>query len=138
MSADTLTEQLVQFCAGNMEELCLLGETFMIRGEDAVLICLSRSEEPMLSGLLVEATGLTTGRIANILKSLERKGLVSRMPDQEDRRRVLVSLTEQGQSAVGELYRSGTQRLARLMDYLGEEDGADILRLLERCTEYFR
>jgi len=46
------------------------------------------------AGDLARETGLTTGAVTSILDRLERFGLVKRVRDTEDRRRVMVELTE--------------------------------------------
>ena len=51
----------------------LLSET----GEEGVLFCLLHSDGSLLPGELAARLDLTSGRIANILRSLESKGLVS-------------------------------------------------------------
>lgn len=46
------------------------------------------------AGELARETGLTTGAVTSILDRLERLGLVKRVRDKVDRRRVMVELTE--------------------------------------------
>jgi DNA-binding MarR family transcriptional regulator len=46
------------------------------------------------AGDLARETGLTTGAVTSILDRLERLGLVKRVRDKEDRRRVMVELTD--------------------------------------------
>ena len=45
---------------------------------------------------------ITTASMTSLLDTLERRGLVSRLPDPDDRRRLLVSLTDEGQRVVDE------------------------------------
>jgi DNA-binding MarR family transcriptional regulator len=45
---------------------------------------------------------VTTASITSLLDTLERRGLVERRPDPDDRRRVVVALTDAGQQAVDE------------------------------------
>lgn len=46
------------------------------------------------AGDLARETGLTTGAVTSILDRLERLGTIRRVRDKEDRRRVLVELTD--------------------------------------------
>jgi DNA-binding MarR family transcriptional regulator len=46
------------------------------------------------AGDLAREAGLTTGAVTSILDRLERLGLVKRVRDKEDRRRVMVELTD--------------------------------------------
>jgi DNA-binding MarR family transcriptional regulator len=52
------------------------------------------------SGVLAIEAGITTGTLTGVLKTLEKKGLASRRPSRDDRRKVIVSSTRRGRSAV--------------------------------------
>jgi DNA-binding MarR family transcriptional regulator len=54
----------------------------------ADLIC--NETGPVTAGRLAELTGLSTGAITGVVDRLERAGFVSRAPDPEDRRRVVI------------------------------------------------
>jgi DNA-binding MarR family transcriptional regulator len=57
----------------------------------------------MSAGDLAEASRLTTGAITAVVDRLERAGLARRVPDQTDRRRVLVELTPKAYATANEL-----------------------------------
>ena len=59
-----------------------------LRGENAVLTWLVRQEEDVHPGDLAEKLSLVPGRMTDILKTLEKKGMIRRERDSEDRRRV--------------------------------------------------
>jgi DNA-binding MarR family transcriptional regulator len=63
-----------------------------------VLATLRRQGEPfrMAATELADAVMLTSGAMTNRIDRLEASGLLSRMADEEDRRRVLVQLTVKG------------------------------------------
>lgn len=44
----------------------------------------------MTAGLLAQRLSLTTGAVTNLIDRLARRDLVSRMPDPDDRRKVIV------------------------------------------------
>ncbi len=50
---------------------------------------------PMTAGQLAEAVRLTTGAVTGVLDRLEKAGLVRRTRDTDDRRRVIVELTDE-------------------------------------------
>src|SRR5689334_7363254 len=50
----------------------------------------SHANANVTAGRLAELTGLTTGAITHILDRLEKRGIVERVRDTEDRRRVFV------------------------------------------------
>jgi len=58
----------------------------------ADLIC--NETGPITAGRLAEITGLSTGAITGVVDRLERAGFVERVPDPEDRRRVVIKGVE--------------------------------------------
>ena len=133
-----LAEQLTQMHFTHLKELSRMGERVIAQGEDGVLLCLYSMRRPMLSGDLVEHMGLTTGRVANILKRLEQKGLILRTQDDEDRRKAHVSLTERGEALAQQKYADILQAYRQLLAHLGEHDSKDLIRILSRCMGFYR
>ena len=66
------------------------------RGEHGVIHALACSASPLTPSELATLGHLSSARVANVLRSLEEKGLVTREHSQADRRRVTVSLTADG------------------------------------------
>ena len=75
------------------------------RWEFDVLASLRRSGAPHLLtvGRLQATMMISSGTMTNRLDRLERRGLVARQPDPEDRRGVLVQLTSEGLRLVDEV-----------------------------------
>jgi DNA-binding MarR family transcriptional regulator len=48
---------------------------------------------PMTAGALADRSALTTGAVTGVIDRLERAGLARRVPDPQDRRRVIIELT---------------------------------------------
>jgi DNA-binding MarR family transcriptional regulator len=80
-----------------MEET--LAEQELTHGEWAVLGMLRRADERLTPGQLARQADLSTGAMTNRLDRLEQAGLVTRMPDPDDRRSVRVELTDAGRVA---------------------------------------
>lgn len=55
---------------------------------------------PMRPSEIAELMGMTTGASTKIVQKLEKGGLVSKQPDTEDGRGVIVALTSKGRKAV--------------------------------------
>ena len=76
------------------------------------------ADGPKTAGQLSKATGLRPAATTALIDRLVAKGLVERIPDNTDRRQVLVQMTEEGQARTWELYgplaMEGRQQLARL------------------------
>lgn len=100
-----------------------------------VLTALRRSGAPyeLSPGQLLRATLVTSGTMTNRIDRLAAAGLVRRRPDPEDRRGVLVSLTEEGMArvdaALADLLRRERELLAGL-DQEAQRTLADHLRTL--------
>lgn len=78
------------------KDLASVFEQRSTRGEEAALFWLSKLDPPVSAGELASHLGITSGRIANILSSLDRKKLIERRRSSEDRRQIYVSLTPAG------------------------------------------
>lgn len=136
MDLDELTERMGTLCGTRLDEVTRASGLFSLRGEPVILLCLAHADEALLSGELTERCGLSTGRVANLLRQLEAKGLIVRSGDEEDRRKTYVSLTEAGsREARRQGERIASQRKA-LLSYLGEHDAYEFVRLLERCLDF--
>ncbi|WP_062351041.1 MarR family winged helix-turn-helix transcriptional regulator [Herbidospora yilanensis] len=70
------------------------------------LRCLSRltARGPLTASELAAAAGLTGGAATTAVDRLERTGMVERIRDTVDRRRVVVHLTGQGREAIQEIW----------------------------------
>lgn len=85
---------------------------------------------PIKPRALAEGLGLTTGAVTSLIDRLERRGLVRRAPDPEDRRGVLVEPTEAMFTALAPLYRSVAQRVVSLSETYGPKEASEAARHL--------
>ena len=136
MDYQAMAERVCRMNFAHMRDFYRLFQSVAAQGEDAILLCLYLANRPMFAGEFIGKLGLTTGRIANILKRLEAKALVARISDREDRRRVSVSLTEAGQRQAEQQYLQSVQKHRELLAYLGEADAQELIRILSRALEY--
>ena len=104
------------------------------RGESGMLLYLYHVGRPMYPGELTEKMGLTTGRIANILKVLEKSDLIVRTPDGLDKRRVQVALTPRGEELAEKQNREAVKYHARLLSQLSDQEAAQLLNMLEHMV----
>ena len=106
-----------------------------MRGEMAVLRLLGESELPLTAGDLSRDLRMTTSRIAAVLNSLQKKGLIERGGDAQDRRRVLVRLTGEGSALCEHRKACVRRRLAAIFEQLGMEDTRAFVRIMGRVLE---
>ena len=136
MASNTASAALIDsfrnFCA--REAFGVLAD--LMRGESLVLNHLSRRrEEAVFPADLSRALGLSPSRITGILSSLRRKGFVTMAPSLSDRRRVQVSVTDEGLAIIGQRVHLLEQSFVRLENELGPQDTRTLARLLNRCME---
>ena len=75
---------------------------------------------------------VTSGTMTNRIDRLEEKGLVRRVPDPEDRRGILVELTEQGRELVDRVLVAHVANEARLLQTLSSEEQQTLTVLLRK------
>lgn len=108
--------------------------------------------EAMVCGLLAQAqaegSSLTASELCRqtrilksqmnaILRSLERKGLVSRRQSRQDRRQIELRLLPEGETVYRKSHCHSVAIAARLIEKLGEEEAGSLLALLRRTADIF-
>lgn len=102
------------------------------RGEVFVLNYLWANGNRAYPKDISRAVGLTTARIAAVLKGLEKHGLITRTQDPVDNRQVIAELTEEGIAAVKERREILLRSTANMLEALGEEDAKAYVRIQEK------
>ncbi|MFL5875763.1 MAG: MarR family winged helix-turn-helix transcriptional regulator [Solirubrobacteraceae bacterium] len=69
-----------------------------------VLDFATRGEKPITAGEIATESRLSTGAVTAVIDRLEKAGWVRRRHDPDDRRRVLVEITEQAQARMDEVW----------------------------------
>lgn len=111
-------------------------EQGLVGWEFDVLSALRRSGEPyqLSPGQLVSETLVTSGTMTNRVDRLLERGLVRRLPAPDDRRGVLVSLTDEGRATVDAALEELLRREHALLADLDEADTQDLAEILRRLT----
>lgn len=87
----------------------------------------------MDSSTLAAECGVAKGTMTGMVTTLEKRELVSRSRDAEDRRRIEVTLTDAGTALIADLYpRFNSGLETRLTDGLSTQEQQDLSRLLRR------
>ena len=97
---EQLPEELYNVLAELLNRKSNIAILDSIRGEYGVLNCLYDNEEGVPAGELCGRLHVVPGRIADILKQLERKELILRQKDENDRRVVRCTLTDKGRAVL--------------------------------------
>ena len=100
-----------------------------LQGEAFVLKFITDGDEGVLPGKIGDKMGVSSARVAAALKSLEKKGLVTRRIDLKDRRKILVEATEEGLDLARSHYELAVEFGIRMLSLLGDEDAAEYVRI---------
>ena len=135
-SADAISRELYVMFA-NLGRWHLQKEaTASISGEEGLLHYLAYKKNGVSSGFLKEQLDVGSGRMADILKRLEEKELISRRDDPKDSRKVIVYITEQGREHAVRTNERLYVWYRKLQAYLGEHDSRELVRILRRLGSF--
>lgn len=108
----------------------------LLQGRWWVLILLMREEtRTSTPSTLADKSGVARATMTGLIDGLERDGLVERIFDPEDRRRVSVKLTDLGQAKLDEVmpdYYSQLQQCMAGLDETGRNDLRNMLKLIQQ------
>lgn len=107
------------------------------RGEGAILCELKRNPEGLTPGELSKLMQVGTGRIGNALKSMEGKGFILRQNDSEDKRKTVVTLTEEGLTVINSLQKKFDSKMKCVIEKMGQEKFEQYLALSKEFVETF-
>ncbi len=79
---------------------------------------------------------VTSPSITQTVTALEERGLVERRMDEEDRRGVKVSLTEEGERITHNAETQLLEMLSGLVEHLGHERSIEFVNLLNEAIDY--
>lgn len=144
MSAATPDRREAALAALREEFGCMLGAERRLRGRDQhrkgdgdlsiaqvrALFALD-AREAATAGEIAEAARLSPASVTGMLDELEREGIVTRVRSEDDRRRVLVTLTEEGRAVLSKRRRRWLKRWEAAMEDVSERDleaAAEVMR----------
>lgn len=78
---------------------------------------------------------LTTPRVASALNSLAKKGFIERNRAENDKRVVIVTITESGKSFMMEEYNKLISMMQHTLQQLGEKDAQELIRIIKRIKD---
>lgn len=102
---------------------------------DGQFLTLLQVHGPMTAGELSARTGLTTGSTTGVIDRLERAGLVRRVRDMHDRRKVIVTPDDEAISRrMFPHYAGQAERLSRVLDRRTSDEIETIAGFLEELV----
>lgn len=92
----------------------------------------------MTQRMLQEHVGIQQSSLSELVKKLEEQGLINREVCQEDRRQIMISLTEKGYSVCQEVEAINLQRNVEFLSVLSEQEQEAFLEILAKLDENWR
>jgi DNA-binding MarR family transcriptional regulator len=92
----------------------------------------------IMPSTLGEYTGMDKSSLTRMVDDLEKKGIVFRKTDPEDRRKVLVSLTEKGLNCYNELTEITVDMADKILKFVDQKDVEDYVQSLENIVKILR
>lgn len=125
-----------QLVNGRIDQLA--AEYGVHRGEGDVLFTLRRSGPPyrLSPTRLANALLVTTGTMTNRLDRLEKRGLIVRVPNPDDRRSLDVELTPEGKRQVDEAVTKHGANEQEMLAPLSKRDRADLDRVTRKLIAH--
>lgn len=106
-----------------------------MQGECFVIQYIAHQKGSVVPSEISNIMEISSARVAAALNNLERKGMVTRDIDPDDRRRVLVNLTPKGEKMAKVQNQKLYERTVRMLSLLGEEDAKAYVRITGRLVE---
>ncbi|MBA3728944.1 MAG: MarR family transcriptional regulator [Actinobacteria bacterium] len=97
-----------------------------------VLLIIDGAGEPLPPHVIGERRLVTRGTVTGLLDTLERRGLVRRLPHPDDRRMLLVDVTDQARTLVRKVTKELLPRQEELASGLSAREKATLIRLLRK------
>src|SRR4051812_29457765 len=85
---------------------------------------------PMEAKRAAELSGMSRQAVSALVGTLDRDGLVSKVPDEKDRRAVRLSLTAKGEEAISAAFVTHNERERLWADTVSPEERETLVRLL--------
>lgn len=106
-----------------------------MHGEAFALHQIALSNGRIIPSEISAAIGISGARIAATLNSLESKGHITRRIDPSDRRRIIVSLTDEGREQEEAHRRMLIGTIEQMLRMLGEHDAKEYVRISRKMAE---
>ena len=105
------------------------------RGISFVLAYLEETSGEVIAGDLARVLSVSTARIAAMLRTMEKNGLITRGTSAEDARRTVVNITPEGVVYAEKVRESILEKVELLVDRVGMEDLEEFLRISEKMKK---
>jgi MarR family 2-MHQ and catechol resistance regulon transcriptional repressor len=106
-------------------------------GQFAVLEALN-SKCDLTVGQVKDLVLSTDGTIPVITGNLEKLGYITRTQDAKDKRRFILSLTDQGREIITQVYPENNKMLAEMLSVLNKEEKKQIIKMIAKYRKHMK
>nr|WP_253295610.1 MarR family transcriptional regulator [Roseburia sp. MSJ-14] len=123
----------------HIEEKAIITEEFKdISNNDMHIIEAIGKEEPKNMSTIAKSLSVTVGTLTIAINNLVKKGYVSRVRSEEDRRVVLISLSEKGDKAYDHHKRFHEEMVEATLEGLNKSETEVLVRALQNLSNFFK
>ncbi len=97
-----------------------------------VLAIIDGSTDPITPSVIAERAIISSASATSVLDTLERRGLIVRRSHPEDRRKLVIELTDQGRRVIDQVLPGAHKLETKVMSVLSPSERAQFLRLLAK------
>lgn len=106
------------------------------QGRFTVLMLLMKAEEPGLSpSELAEKAGVSRATMTGLVDGLEKDGFIERHQSPNDRRGIVINLTEKGRGFLDHMLPTHFERIAKIMEPLSDVERGQLKILLQKVEQ---
>ena len=84
---------------------------------------------------IIEKILTTSGNVTVVIKNLEKDGLVSKNSDPEDKRSMLISITDKGKKIMDEIFPKHIDNINNIFNILTTEEKLELKKILKKFKE---
>ena len=84
---------------------------------------------------IIEKILTTSGNVTVVIKNLEKDGLVSKKIDPEDKRSMLISITDKGKKVMDEIFPKHVDNINKIFDILTIEEKLELKKILKKFRD---
>lgn len=105
------------------------------RGTGFVLDYLRETDHEVVAGELARELGVSTARIAALLKTMEKNGLIVRQRSAEDARLTVVKITKAGGECYERMREQILEKIELLIEKVGKDDLEEFIHISNKIRE---
>ncbi|WP_297632336.1 MarR family transcriptional regulator [uncultured Clostridium sp.] len=117
----------------HQKEYVTIKECGLTVSQFGVLEVLNHKGDLKICDIIEKVLG-TSGNITVVIKNLEKDGLIKKYPDPEDKRAVLISITEKGKNIIDNMFPKHLENINNIFSVLTDEEKQDLIKIAKKLT----